>query len=218
LLEISPVIQYTGDISFQKEVGMKIGMIGAGNIGGTLARKWAAAGHEITFGVRSPQDEKYAFLRSVGRFAATGEAAAFGEVVVLALPGTAAAEIVEQHASALGGKVVVDATNNLRGAEMNTLRLLGERVPSARLARAFSTMGWETMERPQQGGVQHDLFYCAHPDARATVESLIVNVGLRPVYIGDLDMAAALDGMTRVWFALVFAQGKGRGIAFKLID
>jgi hypothetical protein len=138
-------------------------------------------------------------------------------VVLLALPGAAAADFVTEHAQALQGKMVIDATNNVRGAEMNVLGLLGEAAPGARSVRAFSTLGWENFADPQIGGEQIDLFFCGHPVTRSTAEQLIAEVGLRPVYIGNVDSAAALDGMTRLWFALVLGQGYGRRIAFKLL-
>jgi hypothetical protein len=197
---------------------MKIGIIGAGNIGGTLGRKWATAGHDIRFGVRNPADAKFDALRTIGEVSGIGEAAASGRVMLLALPGPAAVDFVTQHAEALAGKIIIDATNNVRGAEMNVLGWLAKVAPSARLVRAFSTLGWENFADPQIGGEQIDLFFCGDPAARTTAEQLIAEVGLRPVYIGNVDTAAALDGMTRVWFALIFGQGYGRRTAFKLLS
>jgi predicted dinucleotide-binding enzyme len=196
---------------------MKIGIIGAGNIGGTLGRKWAAAGHEIAFGVRNPGDPKFEALKASGKVTDASQAAAFGEVVVLALPGAAVEDFVSTHVEALAGKTIIDTTNNVRSAQMNRLDLLAEKVPGARLVRAFNTLGWENFADPQIGGEQIDLFFCSDPAARPTAEQLIAEIGLRPVYIGDIDQAAALDGMTRVWFALTMAQGYGRRTAFRLL-
>ena len=70
---------------------------------------------------------------------------------------------------------------------------------------------------PQIGGVQIDLFFCAQPAARAITEMLIGDIGLRPVYIGDIDSGSVLDGLTRLWFSLVFGQNLGRRLAFKLL-
>lgn len=196
---------------------MKIGIIGAGNIGGTLGRTWAATGHQVRFGARDPEAPKFDDLRSAGDVSTVGDAASFGEVVVLALPGTAVADFAAEHADALAGKVVIDATNNLRGVEMNSLSLLAQAAPSARLVRAFSTLGWENFATPRIGGQQVDLFFCGDQAARGVAEQLIADVGLRPVYIGGVETAPALDGMTRVWFALAFGQGHGRRIAFKLL-
>jgi 8-hydroxy-5-deazaflavin:NADPH oxidoreductase len=197
---------------------LKIGIIGAGNIGSTLGRKWAAAGHEVRFGVRDPGDAKYASLDAVGEVSDIGRATAGSEVVLLALPGAAAADFASEHGEALKGKVVIDATNYVQGAEMNVMGWLAKVAPSARLVRAFSTLGWEIFADPQIGGEQIDLFFCSDPAARSTAEQLIAEVGLRPVYIGSADTAAALDGMTRLWFTLVFGQSYGRRTAFKLLS
>jgi 8-hydroxy-5-deazaflavin:NADPH oxidoreductase len=196
---------------------MNIGIIGAGNIGSTLGKKWSATGHTVHYGVRSPSNEKYADLHVYGKVVSIEEAVTFADVIVLAVPGTAVAEFIDEHSETLAGKLIVDATNNPRGAQMNGLSLLSQKVPAARLARAFSTLGWESIETPHRDDVQLDLFYCAQPSARADLEPLITTVGLRPVYVGDIDMADALDGMTRVWFALAFGQGMGRKITFKLL-
>jgi predicted dinucleotide-binding enzyme len=196
---------------------MQIGIIGAGNIGGTLGQKWAAAGHTVSYGVRTPEDAKFDGLRVSGSVVSTAEAATTGEVIVLALPGAAVADFAAEHAAALAGKIIIDATNNVGSAEMNSLAVLAKEIPSAQLVRAFSTLGWENFADPQINGEQVDLFYCGAPAARETCEELITDVGLRPVYIGDVEAAAALDGMTRVWFALAFRQNQGRRLAFKLL-
>lgn len=196
---------------------MKIGIIGAGHIGGTLGRAWDAAGHDVRFGVRNADDDKFDDLRRTGVVGTVAEAVAFGEVVLLALPGAAVGAFASEHADALAGKVIVDATNYVGRAEMSSLPLLAERIPGARLVRAFSTLGWENFAEPQIGGVQVDLFFCASPGARAMAEELIADAGLCPVYVGDVDVAPALDGLTRIWFSLAFGQGYGRRIAFKLL-
>jgi hypothetical protein len=196
---------------------MKIGIIGAGNIGSTLGKKWAAAGHEVRFGVRNPADPKYAGLHAFGPSVTVAEATAFGEIIVLAVPGSAVPGFVMEHAALLAGKTVIDTTNNPRDAVMNNLGPLAEYVPTARLVRAFSTLGWENFATPEINGVQIDLYYCAHPSAQPTAERLIADVGLHPVYVGGIQAARALDGITRLWFALVFDQGFSRRTAFQLL-
>ena len=193
---------------------MNIAIIGAGNIGKTLGTKWVLAGHQVTYGVRDPADPKYAGLGAVR----ISDALSGAEVVMLALPGAGVAEFAPQVGANLAGKLVIDATNNPRGPVMNNLAVLQSAAPEALLVRAFSTLGWETFENPQLGGQQIDLFYAGNPSARSTAERLIGEIGLRPVYLGDLDAVPALDGLTRAWFALVFGQGKGRRIAFKLLE
>src|SRR5207253_4942477 len=95
---------------------MKIGIIGAGNVGGTLGQAWVKKGHDVFFGVRHPQDDKTRQLvQSIGGKARAGtvaEAAAFGEVVVLATPWQAA-EAAVRAAGDLSGKALIDCTNPL---------------------------------------------------------------------------------------------------------
>lgn len=197
---------------------MKIGIIGAGNIGSVLGRKWAAAGHEIHFGVRNPDDTKFEPLHSTGKLVPVEKAVLLCNVIVLALPGAAVAEFAASYGNLLNNKLVIDATNNVRSPEMHNLVVLGEKAQGAILARAFSTLGWENFAKPRLGGQRIDLFFCSPPTVRPALESLISAIGLRPVYLGDLDTASALDGMTRMWFALAIGQKRGRRIAFKLLE
>jgi predicted dinucleotide-binding enzyme len=197
---------------------MKIGVIGAGQVGGTLGKKWAGAGHEVWFGVRNPADEKFDDFRAIGRVVAIGAAVAEAEVVLLAQPGTAVADFAAEYGERLAGKLVIDSTNQIRTEEMNNLAVLKKLAAGAEIARAFSTLGWENFAEPQLGGESIDLFFCCGEGCRARMEELIGDVGLRPVYVGELESAAILDGLTRLWFALAFGQGRGRRIAFKLQD
>ncbi|MBI1298972.1 hypothetical protein GC175_28920 [bacterium] len=197
---------------------MEIGIIGAGNIGSTLGQKWTAAGHTVLYGVRNPADAKFDELRRSGAVVSVGEAANAGEVIVLALPGAAVISFAAEHATALAGKVIIDAANNVGGVEMNSLDVLAKAIPSAQLVRGFSTLGWENFADAQIDGVQVDLFYCGDAAAQATTEQLITDVGLRPVYVGGIETVGVVDGMARLWFALAFGQKQGRRIAFKLLQ
>jgi predicted dinucleotide-binding enzyme len=197
---------------------MNISIIGAGNIGGTLGKKWAEAGHRITFGVRNPADPKHAGLSSLGRLTSVAESIADADVVLLSLPGSGVADFAAQHGSSLAGKIVIDATNNPRSPVMNNLEILAAQAPQAHLVRAFSTLGWENFANPQINGQQIDLFYCGHAPSRPAADRLISEIGLRPIYLGGLEASPAVDGLTRAWFALVFGQGRNRRLAFKLLE
>lgn len=193
---------------------MKISIIGAGNIGKTLGKKWTQAGHQVTYGVRNPADPKHAGLKVVP----IADSLMDAEIVLLALPGAGVAEFAAQFGAALSGKMVIDATNNPRSPQMNNLDALQSAAPDAVLVRAFSSLGWENFADPQLGGQQIDLFYAGSESARPAAEQLIRDVGLRPVCLGGLEAVPALDGLTRAWFALAFGQGKGRRVAFKLLE
>ncbi len=201
---------------------MKISILGSGNIGGTLGRKWAGKGHTIKFGVRDVVDRKHQSLMDSAAgditVASLSEAIEFGEVVVLAIPGSAVAPLVETSDRALAGKIIIDATNRIGQADMNNLQIVAKQVPSAKLYRAFNSLGWENFDNPQLGGSQVDLFYCGDPgDARPVVERLIADIGLRPIYVGDLTQLDVVDNLAKLWFALAFGQGFGRRLAFKLL-
>jgi predicted dinucleotide-binding enzyme len=202
---------------------MKIAVIGAGDVGGTLGAAWMRAGHLVTFGARDPQSDSVtkALAATGGRAAVASVADALGqaEVVVLAAPGAAVAGLVREHAAALDGKIVVDATNTFdaQGAMRNSVAAIRAAAPAARVVRAFNSLGYENMAQPVIGGVQADLFYCASEAARETAERLIADVGLRPVRVGDLDQVDLVDTLGRLWGALAYGQGMGRRLAFKVL-
>lgn len=182
---------------------MKISIIGAGNIGGTLGKKWADKSHNVTFGVRNPADPKHADITTIGAVTSIAKSLTGAEVILLSLPGSAVANFAAQFGASLNGKIVIDATNNPGAPDF---------------VRAFSTLGGENFATPKIDNTQIDLFYCGHAASRAISDQLIADVGLRPVYVGDLNAVDLVDGMTRLWFALAFGQGKGRRIAFKLLQ
>ncbi len=186
----------------------KIAVIGAGNIGRTLGGKWAAAGHDVVYGVRSPD--------ATGT-AAVADAVADAEVVVLAVPGAAAKEVITSLGEALVGKVVIDATNDIQGGA-GKLHALNELAEGAHPVRAFNTLGWENFANPVFDGVTADLFYAAEEGAAKEVaDRLITEVGLRPVWLGGVDAFDLVDSLTRLWFTLAFQRKLGRRLAFKML-
>lgn len=186
---------------------MRIAVIGAGNIGRTLGGKWAAAGHDVVYGVRRPGEPGTA---------AVGDAVLNAEVVVLAVPGAAAKDVVTSLGHALAGKVVIDATNDVQGA--GKLHALDELADGAHPVRAFNTLGWENFADPVVAGVQADLLYAAEEGiARQTAETLIRDVGLEPVWLGGVEAVDLVDVVTRLWFTLALRQGLGRRLAFKVL-
>src|SRR5690606_37739559 len=145
------------------------------------------------YGVRAPADGKFAALRAEAAVVDVAAAIDAAEVVVLAVPGAAVADVAAEHGAQLAGKIVVDTTNNMRGATLHNVDILAADAPGAIQVRAFSTLGWENFADPAIDGVQVDLFYCGDPTARAAADQLIADVGLRPVYVGGLDTAATVD-------------------------
>jgi len=201
---------------------MNIAVIGAGNIGGTLARKWRAAGHQIVIGARDPAREEVqqlaAELGDPARATTIDAAVQSADVVLFAVPGSAMSDTVRPLGAALNGKLVIDATNNVGAEVANAVAIIAAAAPQADIFRAFNIYGFENFAEPELSGVQADLFF-AGPDgeARARAEQLIGDVGLRPVWLGGPDHAGMVDQFLRIWFALVFEQGHSRRLAFKML-
>lgn len=202
---------------------MQIGILGAGNIGGTLGKKWTEAGHDVVFGVRDPDSEKVqALLAAAGkqaRAASVEQAAAAGQVVVFAIPGPAVVEVARRTAELLAGKPIIDATNRVGQVDLNCLEIFEAHAPQVKYYRAFNTLGWENFARPVIDDTQVDLFYCGDGgETRKTVHQLIDDAGLRPIYIGGREQVSVVDGLTRLWFALATQRGYGRRLAFKMLS
>jgi 8-hydroxy-5-deazaflavin:NADPH oxidoreductase len=135
---------------------MKIAVIGKGNIGGTLGSRWRAAGHDVIFGARDGSGEGPggAPVRSIG------DALDGAEVVLLAVPGQAVPDVVNEQGPALAGKVVIDAVNRIGAPEFDSRSLVAAAAPSARYVRAFNSLGWENFADPVPGA---NLFFAADP-------------------------------------------------------
>jgi prephenate dehydrogenase len=120
---------------------MKVAILGAKNVGSTLARQWARAGHAVMFGVRKVENpEVQALAQELGAIVGTSaEAIAFGEVIVFAIPGNAMEETIAAHGPALAGKIVVDAGNRMGGGPMNSSAALWPPMHPARRSTGPST-------------------------------------------------------------------------------
>jgi predicted dinucleotide-binding enzyme len=195
-----------------------IAVIGTGNMAGTLARHWSAAGHRLHLGSRDPDDRgarelAEAVSASLGTPAA---AVARGEVVALAIPGSAVAETVRQLAGELAGKTIVVPANQMGARGINIAGDVHEIVPAAGVVRAFNTLPFELIAAGTLDGDQLDMFYAATEEADAVAAELISACGLRPISVGGIEQAPLLDELFALWAALAFGRGHGRRIAFGL--
>jgi 8-hydroxy-5-deazaflavin:NADPH oxidoreductase len=201
---------------------MRIGIIGAGNVGGTLGRRWAGAGHEVVFGTRHPG--------RVGtppgtRAARVREAAEHGEVVVLATPWDGVREALAA-AGDLAGKVLLDCTNplaaDLSGLAIGHTTSAGEQVaalsPGARVVKVFNSTGAGNMADPLYGEQAATMLYCGDDgEAKGIAARLTAELGFEPVDAGPLRNARLLEPLAMLWISLAYVQGLGPGIAFKLL-
>ena len=202
---------------------MKIGILGTGNIGGTLGKVWAQAGHQVVFGTRDVNNAKLTPLLEKAedntRADTIANALEFGDVLLFAIPWSVVQGTVQEYGSALKSKIILDATNNFSGPVINNVDTILSEAPNASVYRAFNALGWNVFEQPGFGDLVADLFYCGpEGEKRKVVETLINEVGLRPVYVGDLDQVHLIDNLGALWVRFAFQGGMGREFAFKMIQ
>jgi predicted dinucleotide-binding enzyme len=209
---------------------MNIGIIGSGNVGGTLGARWARNGHQVAFGSRDPRSEKVQKLvRESGagaRSCLPDAAAKDSEVLLLATPRPATEEAL-QSAGDLSGKILIDATNpllpDLSGLDVGCFTSGGEQVagwaPGAKVVKAFNTVGANIMADPTFGGGRVAMFYCGDSaEAKATVASLINELGFVALDAGPLTQARVLEPFALLWISLAVKYGFGPDIAFQLLQ
>lgn len=208
---------------------MKIAVIGAGNVGGTLGRRWAECGHEVVFGVRDPGAKKVrALLETCGgsaRATTPAEAAKSADVIVLAVWWDAIASVVEDLGD-VAGKIIVDCTNPLdenlsliHGHSTSGAEMIAEMAAGARVVKAFNTVGWEVMQDPCYGGEPATMFFCGGDEtALAAVRRLIADIGFAPCHVGPLESARYLEPLAVMWISEFRLRRPGSDYAYRLID
>ena len=208
---------------------MHIGMIGAGNVGAALGRRWCAAGHDVMFGVRDPRGGKVQdLIGELGSRAFAGtvaDAAAFGEIIVLATPFDATEQALRQ-AGSVAGKVVVDCTNPLKpdlaglsvGLTTSGPEAVARWAPDAKVVKALNTTGAGNMLDPRYGDEAVTMFICGDDSAaKAAVGALVRELGFDMVDAGPLAQARLLEPLAMLWISLAYACGLGPNIAFRLV-
>ncbi len=202
---------------------VKIGVLGSGDVGRTLAQGFAGRGHPVMVGTREPiKLEAWraatAGAVSVGRFA---EAAAFGSVVVLATHGAATLAAIDlagvEHFS---GKLVLDATNPLDFSQgmpptlfVGTTTSLGEmvqhRLPSAHVVKCFNTVGHQRMVDPAFTEGHPSMLICGNdPHAKAEAEALVRELGWPGALdVGGIDAARWLEALVPLWVRIGAKRG-----------
>lgn len=205
---------------------MKIGILGSGNVARALAKPWAEKGHEIVFGSRNP-DKALDIAESMGKNVCSStyeEAAKWGDVIVLATPYTAAQDIIKKVGD-LTGKILVDCTNplapDLSGLTVGLITSAAEEIAkmtSAKVVKAFNTMGVGIMTNVQFGSESASNFICGDDEgAKSIVRSLGEDIGFDVIDIGPLSNARLLEPLAMLWIYLAFKHGMGTEIAFKLL-
>jgi hypothetical protein len=212
----------------------KIGVLGSGAVGKVLADGFVKHGYEVMLGSREPA-KLAAWQAATGGRGSTGtfaDAARFGEIVVLAVKGTAAEEVVRLIGpDTLSGKTVADATNPIADAppvngvlrlfttpDESLLERLQRLAPSARLVKAFSSVGNALMVNPQLPGGPPTMFICGNDAAaKAEVKGILDQFGWGSEDMGGVEAARAIEPLCILWCIPGFRQNRWRH-AFKLLE
>ncbi len=206
---------------------MKIAVIGTGNVGKAIGGSLVRAGHQVTFAARDADKTKQV-ASEVGASAAVSaaDAARDADVIILAVPYTAAEQVAAELDGQAAGKVVIDATNPIKadysglatesggsGAE-RFAQLLG----GALVAKAFNTLLAGLQADPTTHGTRLDVLYATDdPAARAAVIDLASSIGLRPVSVGPLAAARELEALAWLNIRLQMIAGGDWRSTFVLI-
>jgi 8-hydroxy-5-deazaflavin:NADPH oxidoreductase len=204
---------------------MKIGIIGAGSLGSALADRLGGAGHEIILGGGETALEVATRLRLGG--GTNSEAAAFGEVVVLAVP-FASIDVALEEAGALRGRVLWSCVNALKrdfsgltvGFDTSAAEQVARRASGARVVAAIPPFARAIAsgDLAYDHGLAPSVFLCGDdPAAKAVVERLVRDIGAQPVDAGRLSAARLVEPAMMLLIGLAYA-GVPRDVGLRLLE
>ena len=186
---------------------MKIGVIGAGHIGGNCARQAIKAGHEVKLSFARDPSKLDQLASELGPLASSGtvaEAAAFGELVILSVPWAAIPEALAQ-AGELSGKVVIDTTNQFGAGPMpepgqTAAAFNSQRMPGARYVKSFNTLtvGFQEQAAGRDDDSRVVQWICGDdPQAKRLVAGLVEDMGYIPIDLGDTRSCEVMEAPRR---------------------
>lgn len=200
---------------------MKVGVIGAGNMGSAFARRLSAAGHEVVIASRDMSDAEEA-ASSVGgsvRAVPHDDVAKGADVLIAATPFPQQADAIRQ-AGAIDDKVVIEISNPMKedmsglavGLDTSAAEEVAKAVPEARVVKAFNTVFAQVLAEDTPNGSEQpvQVFYASDDDgAKSKARELIESMGFEPVDAGPLANARYLEpmGMLNIYFGYVAERG-----------
>lgn len=203
---------------------MNIAIIGTGNVGGTLATKWAKANHTILLGVKDAQNFKGKELLTNANTTVHPimEAVKAADVILIATPATAAVEVAQSLGDTTG-KIIIDAMNVVMGRGPQGFTTTADAIlantSTDKVIKCFNTTGYNNMENTVYSGVAIDAFMAGNDkDAKSTVRQLALDAGFATCYdVGGNDKFQLMEQFAFFWINLAMMQGQGREIGFKIL-
>ncbi|MDJ0571492.1 MAG: NAD(P)-binding domain-containing protein [Pleurocapsa sp. MO_192.B19] len=206
---------------------MKIGIIGSGNIGGNLGKHWAKVGHEVMFSSRHPEELKPMAEKAGAKTGTTEETAAFGEVILLAIPYGKVPDLAQQIGN-LDNKILIDAANPypqrdgdvaqkvIDDKSQTATGYVASQFPGAKTVKAFNSIYFKVIEetafRSEDDRIAVQV--CSDDEqAKETVKQLIEEIGFAPQDLGDLSKGVLFEP-----YAPLYNQNLKIGEAEKLLS
>jgi predicted dinucleotide-binding enzyme len=212
---------------------MKFGVLGSGTVGQTLAAGFLKHGHEAMIGTREPARlADWNKNNPKARVGSPSEAAAFADVIVLAVKGDAAAKALQGAGKAnLSGKTVIDTCNPIAdappdhgvlqfftGPNQSLMEQLQKEFSDAHFVKAFNSVGAPEMVNPQfAGGIKPTMFICGNDEgAKKTVTGILDQFGWEIADMGSAESARAIEPLCILWCVLGFTKNEWTH-AFRLL-
>lgn len=211
---------------------MKVGILGSGAVGRTLAAGFMKHDYDVAIGTRDPAKlADWGREHSRARIASFAEAAGFGEVAVLSVRGTAAADALRAAGPrALAGKTVIDTTNPIADAppqhgvlkfftslDESLMERLQRQFPDLHFVKAFNSVGSERMVDPEFAAGKPTMFICGNEaQAKQTVTRVLGQFGWDTADMGGVEAARAIEPLCMLWCIPALLHNQ-RTHAFKLI-
>jgi predicted dinucleotide-binding enzyme len=193
---------------------MKVGILGSGDVGKTLAAGFLKHGHAVTIGTRTPDKlAEWGQKNPRGQIGGFDDAGKFAELIVLAVKGTVARDaLFAAGAGNLNGKIVIDATNPIADAppvngvlkfftDLNEsqMEVLQREFADARFVKAFNSVGAACMVNPQFSGTP-TMFICGNDDAaKKAVAGILAQFGWETADMGKVEAARAIEPLCMLW-------------------
>jgi predicted dinucleotide-binding enzyme len=213
---------------------MKVGILGSAVVGQTLGKAFLTEGHEVMIGTRNVSKEdlvKWQKENSSGKLGSFADTARFGELVVLAVSGDAAENVIAQAGKEnFSNKVVIDTTNPIAKAppengvlkfftslDKSLMEELQKLLPDTKFVKAFNSVGNSFMYKPNFPGGKPTMFICGNDDgAKKIVTDILTKFGFETEDMGKVEAARAIEPLAILWCIPGFIRNQWTH-AFKLL-